>query len=291
MSTGIKPKIVGTTKTFSEQAKRYIFYPLSNLDFAASQFISPIWSPKIPRGRIVLLEACEYITQVANEGEQLAGANGVTIGERTMGTDAQVKFLMGNTDGTGFMDKGMTHLESLTDVDPMTAAEVEALIIPNDGKGNFSVPENMVKFDFHLATLSIKGEDPVSELAKKVQREMLEGVRRGIQWCKSYTNQLEMELRDGQNGGAGLKYLSEVHKFYFQTIEKPLPEDRQGTNMGNEIAKALSSFVGNLPQQSEGKSSNIGDTIELEELRRKLAEANKTIEEQEEVISSITAEE
>lgn len=279
--SGIKPKVVSQGKTFDENVQRYIFYPLSNLDFAATQFMSPVWSPKIQRGRITLLEPLEYMTQVQDAGEHEVGGNGIALGEKKMGTDAQVKFLMGNAEGTGYFDKGMTHLESIIGLDPETASQIEELIIPNE-----QVPENLIRFQVHLANLDLSGDDIVLEAARNIVQEMIGGIQRATNYCRTYTNQLEQELRDGQNGGVGLKYLSESLKYYFHQIEKSLPEDRVGTNMGAELTKALAPLLQNV--QPPPSTDNLASMVEMEELRARNAALELDNTEKTEIIEAFS---
>lgn len=279
-SEGIKAKVVTKGRQYDTNAKRYMFYPLSNLDFAASQFSSPIWNPKFPKGRIVLLESTEYKTQVYDEGEETTGSNGVSLGERIIGTDAQVKFLMGNTDGSGYMDKGMTHFDILVDVDPETVSEIERLIF-----GDTKIPENLIKFREYLSTVHFDSQSPVAELAKQVQEAMLESVNRSINWCRVYTNQIEQEVKDGQAGGIGIKFLSETNKYYFYQIEKPLPEDRAGSNMGKELAAVLAPLI--QGQGLQAPTSTLAADIEKDELQRKLDAAEAIIKEQGEALESL----
>lgn len=277
----IRPKVVLKGKQHDEHAKRYVFYPLSNLDFAGSQWMSPVWIPKMPKGRIILLESFEYQAQVANEGESGVGFNGVALGERTMGTDAQVKFLMGNSEGTGWMEKGMTHLDSITDVDPTTVVEIEEMIIP-DGV----VPDTVIEYLNYLNTVSIKGDSPVAGFAKSVLVEMKDGVNRAINWCKTYTNQLEQELRDGQAGGIGIKYLSETNKYYFAQINKPLPEDRVGVNMGAELSKVLAPLMQGTTPDPEA----LQKSVEAEEMAKKLEAETKRANDLAEVVEALQSE-
>lgn len=278
---GIKPKIVTRGKQHNEHARRYIWYPLSNLDFAGSQFMSPIWNPKIMRGRIILLESHEYKTQVANEGELMAGSNGVVLGERTMGTDAQVRYLMGNSEGTGWMEKGMTNLDSMIDVDYETAEEIEQAIFPNG-----IIPPTILDIKAHLENISVI-ESPISNLVTLVLAEMREGVLRSNNYCLSLSNQLEQELRQGQSGGIGIKSLSETQKYYFHQIKKPLPEDRVGVNMGSEISMALAPLIESMSNK-QGITMPLEVQAELEILTKKLDAAEKTIQEQAEVIETVT---
>lgn len=279
---GIRPKVVLKGKQHDEHARRYLWYPLSNLDFAGSQWISPIWNPKFPRGRFVLVESFEYQSQVVDETAGINGANGVSLGERTMGTDAQVRALMGNTEGTGWMDKGMTNLDSLIDVDPDTALEIEEMIIPN-GK----VPDTLIEFRDLLNNVQFSQESPVVDLAKKALEEMKSGIYRAINFCNTYTSQLEQELQQGQAGGLGIKSLNETNKYYFRQIQRPLPEDRVGTNMGTEMSKTLAPLLAAL-QTGQPTTNTLESTIELEELKNKLAAIEATAKEQEEVIEALT---
>lgn len=286
MSVGIRRKTVQkNTRQFDANARRYIFYPLSNLDLIASQSTSPVWNPKIKKGRITLLESFQYLTQVSDDDpEQSAGrGGGVKLGERTMGTDAQVAFLMGNAAGTGYLEKGMKHLESMVDLDYDSAEEIEALLIGD------SVPDTLVAFQAKLKGVDIPANSPVAEIASETLREMKSSVDMAIAYCRTYTASLEKELREGQAGKMGIKSLSPIHEYYFEQIEKPLPEDRAGVNTGNQIATALRQVLGHIPATEGG--SSMENEVEMAELKRQLQESQETIKEQAEALEALTAEE
>lgn len=287
MNTGIKPKTVVKGRQHDEFARRYIFYPLSNLKMHSTQYESPIWNPNIPKGRFVLLEACEYQAPVSGDGEVTSG---VSLEERMMGTDAQVRFLMGTQDGVGYMEKGMTNLDSMVDLDAETAVEVESMILPTDKDGNVVVPETLIKFKAHLDSVTFEGENPVIDVAKKALAECKAGVNRAMAYCRSHTSQMEQELADGQNGGFGMKFLTDTNKYYFHQIEKPLPEDRQGTNMGSELAKVLAPLIAQAGGNAAPAQSNVQASVELAETQKKLAQAEATLKEQAEVIETLTNE-
>lgn len=284
----IRPKVVKQGRQFNENARRYVFYPMSNLDFAGSQFTSPLWSPKIERGRFTLLESLEYTTQVTNEGEHLAGSNGVVLGTRMMGTDAQVKFLMGSSEGTGWLEKGMTHFESLVDVDPNTAIEIEAMLLPSNEAGEIVVPRNLIDFQRHLDSLVIPADHKLAAVASQTLAEMRDGVARAINFCRSYTAELEQELNQGRNGGLGIKSLSATMRYYFQQIDAPLPEDRAGANAGAELSKALQPVFERLGVQTTPVNA-VADSVERAEMEKKMAAMEATIREQEEAIEALTA--
>lgn len=271
MNTGIRPKTVNKGKQFDEHSRRYIFYPLSNLDLASTQAQSPIWNPKISRASIHLLESFEYMTQVANEGESMAGSSGVRLGERTMGTDAQVKYLMGSSDGSGgWMDKGMTYLESMTNIDYETAEEIQKLIFPK------AIPSNLLGLR-DLLSKELKNNNPVAELANNVRMEMLAGVNKSINYCMDLCGQLEKEVFDGKSGRAGIKYISATNKYYFDQIERALPDDKAGVNMGNSLADALKGiFV----------SPSVANDVEKSEMQKKIEELERITREQAEVIEA-----
>jgi hypothetical protein len=232
------------------------------------------------------------MTQVPNEGEHLTGANGVVLGERTMGTDAQVRYLMGNADGTGWMDKGMTNLDSLIDVDPQTATEIEALLLPSDANGEIYVPKNLIEMRDWFNSVSFSGESPVHELAAAALAEIKEGVARAINYCTTYAGTLEQELRQGQSGGIGIKSLSASMKYYFEQINAPLPDDRAGANAGAELSKALAPLLEKIGVQAgplPAGEDAVAHTIELEATKARLEAAEATIKQQEEAIESLTA--
>lgn len=281
MSTGIvSKKTVKGSVQYDQHARRYVFYPLSNLAMPAP---TPIWGTRIPKGRIYLLESYEYRTRGDDPEAELAavrsGQSPLVL--KTMGTDAQLAYLMGNSDGVGWLERGMTHLESIIDVDADTAEEIEKLILA-DEDGEISVPEDLIEFQALLRNKSFVGDNPVSALAEMVRLEMLRGVEQAIKYCNIQVVVLEKELNEGRSGRAGIKSLDAVQQYYWKQVRKPLPEDRVGSNMGNELAKVLAPLIqsaGSIaPPPVEG--NQFQKDIELEELRKKTEEQERTIAEQ-----------
>lgn len=288
MSTGIKPKVVTRGRQFDEHAKRYVFYPFSNLDLTGSQFSSPVWNPKMPRGRIILLESFEYFFRGDDPDVEVTAvkAGQTPLIEKTMGTDAQVAFLMGNAQGSGWMERGMTFLESVTDLDPQSVAEIEQLIL-GDEMGEIEVPETLIDFEMLLSTRKFDGENPVADKARQVVAEMLTGVRQSIRYCGDMCIQLEKELREGQAGKLGIKALDGTQQYYFKQIRRPLPEDRAGQNMGDGIGKALAQFLQTQQAPSQPTEDVLAATVEAAELRKRLEEAERVNAEQAETIKTL----
>lgn len=205
--------------------------------------MSPVWNPNIPKARFVLLESFEYRTPVVDENEQPFGSNGIQLGERTMGTDAQARFLMGNPDGTGYLYKGMVILESLTDIDVETAQEIEIMILPSDEEGQITIPDTLIGLKAHLDSVRIpEGNNPVATLANAVLNECRQGVNTAINFCRQMTAELEKELADGLAGRMGIRSIDPSNAYYFEQIEKPLPSEKVvAANAGlvDLLAKAL----------------------------------------------------
>lgn len=263
MSQAIKVKQVRKGKQFDEHAKRYMFYPLHNLDMASTQATNPVWILKIPRSRIFLLESFEYMDFIVdNESPNGGGA----MGERTMGTGAQVSFLMGNSEGSGWLEKGMTYIDSLTGVEPEVVMAIEAMIIPTE------IPDNLFDLRAYVEAQDVSADPKLAELAMEVKAEILTGIDRAIRYCESHTANLENELNNAKQGGAGIRALTRNHVFYFKKIGKPLPEDKAGVNMGSELAKVLAPFIAKgvntdsvLPAQDK-----LADDIEKQEMQKKI---------------------
>jgi hypothetical protein len=293
MSTnGIKPKTRATTKQFSEHAKRYVFFPLSNLNLASSQWMSPVWNPKIPRARFVLLESFEYKTQVVDENEQLIGSNGIQLGERTMGTDAQARFLMGNSDGTGYMSKGMVTLESLTDVDPDTAQEIEILLLPSDEEGKITIPDTLLGLKSHLDSLKLgSGENPVDALAAQTLLELKQSVNTAIRFCQDMIAELEKELADGLAGRAGIRTIDTANAYYYSQIDKPLPSEKAtASNAGlvELLAQALNQGGAGTAPQNKAKAKEA--ELEAKANKELIARLEKENRELTETVNTLTAE-
>ena len=274
MSTAIKPKKASSGQIFNEHAKRYMFYPLYNLDFAASQSTSPVYCPKFPKAEIVLLESFNYWAADDEYDESVTGGNGLI--SRVMGTDAQVKFLMGNTE-SGYMASGMSHLQSITDYDPQTVAEISELIFPNGEK-----PSTVGELRNYLIQKNGELVGELAPIAKKVLAEILDGVERSIRWCQATILEMEGEINDSKTGKklAMKSGLTEKDKYLYNQIGRPLPEDKSGINMAQELGKILAGAIsGNVPASPEKELEDRMAKQELEALRREVAEKDKLIQE------------
>lgn len=293
METGIvaKQKVRGSVQ-YDQHAKRYVFYPLSNLAMPAP---TPIWGTKILRGRIHLLESFEYRERGDDPEYEVAQVrqNQTPLVLKTMGTDAQLNSLMGGSGDIGWQERGMTHLKSIIDVDVETVIEIEKLILENE-VGDIEVPQDLVAFEQLLMTKTFAGENPVSQKAEAVRLEMLEGVQKAKRYCDMQTIILEKELNEGRSGRMGIKSLDMVQQYYFRQIRKPLPEDRAGVNQGNELARVLAPLIqGTVP--ASGPTGVNGDTafakeLEMQELKRQLEEQAATIAEQDKAIKELSEE-
>lgn len=271
-TTGIVAKQTNKTKHYSENARRYIFYPLHNINLSGSQSTSPVWNPHILKGRFMLLEPCEYITQVIDGESQ---HNGIQLGERVMGTDAQVAFLMGDSAGSGFMEKGMTYLSSLTDMNPNIATEIEELVLPSKD-GAVYIPNSLLEFRDLVAKKNYK-DSPLAEKAEEVRAEVLKGIDTSIAYCNSFINTVESEITNARLGKHGLMNITANHKYYYDAINKPYLDDREGVNSGNQIANALAPLV-NLINKSATDDS--GDELidlksQVELLKTRLKDTEK----------------
>lgn len=290
-TSGIRPKVVVQGRVFDEHAKRYVFFPLNDVDFSGSQALSPIWEPKIRRGRITLLESFPYKCQVENPDDR---DNGVVLGEKTMGTDAQVAYIMGNREGTGFMERGMIQLHSMVDLDPETAIEIEQILIGE------AIPTDLMAFKEHLNTVIIPEDYAARAIAEEALKEMKQSVETAINYCQKTCISLETELAEGRAGRIGIKSLSLPQQYYFSAIRRPLPDDRAGVNAGVAMSDGLKQLVAALGLQSPlaPQESPVASQVELEGLRQKVEalEADAALKEAElekanNVIKTLTEEE
>lgn len=260
MQSAITPRPVGLdNKIANKRAKRYIFYPTSPLDMSGTQATSPVWKPKIPRSRIVLLEPLEYMTQAGDE-VQVYEAGGVKLELAEMGTDAQVKFLLDT-----YGEKGLVDIASLTNVSPDIAVEIEKLIYP-DGV----VPDTLVKLQDHFNSLSsiLNPEDALQEQAIRVISEILRGVDTAISWANSYCNMIEKEIQSSRAGRAGRPSMTSVDRYYYKQIGRAMPRDNDLNFGGQEqgLATAL-----------QGMLSNAISPVELDAMKERMAKQDEMI--------------
>lgn len=273
MSTAIRPKTTTRGQIFNEHAKRYMFYPLFSLDFASTQTKSPVYCPKFPKAEIVLLESFNY--WVANDEYDEANPSSNGMIQKVMGTDAQVKFLMGNND-TGYMASGMTYLDSITDYDPQVVVEISDLIFDKER------PSTVAELRNYLIERSSEVEGELAPITRKVIAEMLDGVERAIRWCQNTISEIENEINDAKTGKklAMKSGLTEKDRYLYNQIGRALPEDKSGVNMAQELGKILAgAFAGNVPVSPEKELEERMAKQELEALRREVAEKDKLIQE------------
>lgn len=271
MSTGIKPRKTLDNRSQSKYARRYLFYPLKDIEFFKSQYTSPVYTPVIPRSEIVLIEAFPYLVPAVSE------ANGEIAGmtEEIMGTDAQVKFIMGNAD-LGYMSSGMTYLDHLTDEDPEVVIQIQDFIFPNRFK-----PATVSELGEYLPKRLLEAEGPHKELIKKTIEKLIDSVNVAKSFCNNKINEIESEINDSKTGKKlAMKSGLDANDIYlYNQIGRALPEDKSGVNMAQELGKILAGAIG-APQLDPQKDlENEMAKRELEALRKEVEEKDKLIKE------------
>lgn len=271
MSTaGIKPRTKFDNRSQSKYARRYLFYPLKELNFFETQSTSPVYTAVFPKSEIVLLEAFPYMAGGAIEG----GEVGDTV-EEVMGTDAQVKFIMGNND-TGYMQSGMTYLDHLTDLDPEIVVEIQEFIFPNGIK-----PNTIKELNSHLISRLAEVEGEYSDLIAATINKMIGSCTVATAYCNGQINEIENEINDSRTGKkiAMKSGLTEKDIYLYNQVGRSLPEDKSGVNMAQELGKILAGALG-APQINPQEQANQElAKLELERLKREVAEKDKLIQE------------
>jgi hypothetical protein len=271
MSTaGIKPRTKFDNRSQGKYARRYLFYPLKPLSFAETQSISPVYTPNFPKTEIVLLEAFPYMAGGAIEGGEI----GDTV-EEVMGTDAQVKFIMGNTD-TGYMQSGMTYLDHLTDLDPEVVVEIQEFIFPNGIK-----PATIKELNSHLIAKLAEVDGEYSDLISQTINKMIDSCNTATAYCNGQINEIENEINDSKTGKklAMKSGLDSNDIYLYNQVGRALPEDKSGVNMAQELGKILAGALG-APQINPQEQANQEMVkLELERLKREMAEKDKLIQE------------
>ena len=264
MESAITPRSVGLNNNIAnKRAKRYIFYGMSNLDLSGTQATSPVWKPKIPRARIVLLEPFEYYTQTGEEVQVYTGG-GVKLELAEMGTDAQVKFLLDS-----YGEKGLAELKSLTNVEPEIAVKIESLLYPTD-----SIPNSLVELQQHFASLDLNPKDAIQEKAIEVVGEIQEGINRAIAWANSYCTMIEREIQSSRAGRAGRPSMTPTDHYYYKQIKRATPRDND-LNFGGQdegLANTLKNLLG----------ASTTNPMEIETYK-------STMEEQKQIINQLIA--
>lgn len=272
MSTAIKPKKSLDNKSHGRYARRYMFYPLNELNFFKTQSVSPVYMPVFPKAEIVLLEAFPYMVPSigdSNTGE-ISG-----LEEQIMGTDAQVKFIMGNAD-SGYMSSGMVYLSHLTDLDPEVVVEIQENIFPFGKK-----PSTLVELGDYLAKRLLEVEGDYLELTKQTIQAMIESVNQAKLHCNGLINQIESEINDSKTGKKiAMKSGLDANDIYlYNQIGRALPEDKSGVNMAQELGKILAGALGAPQLDPEKELENEMAKRELENLKREMAEKDRIIQE------------
>lgn len=270
MSTAIKPRKSLDNRSQGKYAKRYVFYPLREINFYATQSTSPVYIPVFPKSEIILLEAFPYMVPTVDE----SGGWGALV-EEIMGTDAQVKFIMGNAD-SGYMSSGMVYLNHLTDVDPEVVVEVQENIFPKGVK-----PDTLVELGDYLAKKLLETYEEHEELTKQTIQSMIESVNQAKLHCNNQINQIESEINDSKTGKkiAMKSGLDAGDIYLYNQVGRALPEDKSGVNMAQELGKILATAIGAPQLDPQKDMENELAKLELEALKRELEEKNKLIQE------------
>jgi hypothetical protein len=246
-----------------------MFYPLRDINFFRTQALSPVYTPLFPKSEIVLLEAFQFKTI----GAPADGAEYQE--EHIMGTDAQVKFIMGNSD-TGNMASGMTYLNHLTDADPEIVIEIQEAIFPNNYK-----PATLVELGEYLAKRLLEVDGPHKSLIRQTIDSMLNSVNIAKAYCAGKINEIESEINDSKTGKKlAIKSGLDANDIYlYNQIGRSLPEDKSGINMAQELGRILAGAIG-APQLDPQKDlENEMAKRELEALRKEVEEKDKLIKE------------
>lgn len=271
MSTGIKPRKTFDNRSQSRYARRYLFYPLKDIEFFKTQYTSPVYTPVFPKSEIVLLEAFPYLVPAINDSNgEIAGME-----EQVMGTDAQVKFIMGNSD-SGYMSSGMVYLDHLTDVDPEIVIGIQEFIFPNKYK-----PETLSELGEYLPKRLLEAEGPHKDLLKQTIEKLIESVNAAKLHCLNKINDIEAEINDSKTGKKlAIKSGLDANDLYlYNQIGRALPEEKSGVNMAQELGRILAGAIG-APQLDPQKDlENEMAKKELEALRREVQEKDKLIQE------------
>lgn len=257
------------SREYDSRAKRYVFYPLQRVDFAGSQATSPIWKPKIPKGRLVLFEEFTYMANAEDEmNKDDLFSQGAGLVETQMGTDAQVRFVLSQ-----FGNRGMVEIKSLIDVDVETASEIDELLF---GQSYANLPE------FKRRLLDFKFEDgnPIHELAKQVRDEAVVSIDKSIAWAHTYCNELERDVQEGRAGRRGRTKIDAYDKHVYQMANRATPRDAdlpfQGTqeNTANAVLQQLADLLKpqNQPSITEMEEKEAFYMGTIEALRNEIAE-------------------
>ena len=271
MSTaGIKPRAKFDNRAQSQYARRYVFYPLRDLTFFDTQSTSPVYKPNFPKTEIVLLEAFPYLAAGGIENGELSG----TV-EHVMGTDAQVKFLMGNNE-SGYMQSGMAYFDHLTGLDPEIVVDIQEFIFPEGIK-----PDTIKELNSHLISRLAEVEGEYSDLISQTINKMIESCTVATAYCNGQISEVENEINDSKTGKkiAMKSGLTEKDIYLYNQIGRALPEDKSGVNMAQELGKILAGALG-APQLNPQEQANQEMVkLELERLKREVVEKDKLIQE------------
>lgn len=270
MTEAIKPRTTQIKQSTDELTRRYVFYPLRRLTFFENRV--PLYSPVLPRAEIVLLEAQEYaVPRVGSFMEGDAGKSDIWIN----GTQAQVNYLMGNRD-VGYMVSGMTYLDNLDGYEADRVIQIRDVIYPDN-----KIPTTLLKLREHLEKVRFSVEGPLRADVTSTIDRMLDGIQRAISYCNDTLKESESEISDSKTGNklAMKSGLSQRDRYMYHQIGRPLPEDRSGVNMAQELGKILAGAIG-APQLDPQKDlENEMAKRELEALKRELEEKDKLIQE------------
>lgn len=262
MTTGIvAKKKQQRTKEYDSRARRYVFFALHPVDFSGSQATTPVWKPKMPKGRLVLLEEFSYWPNAESEtSEDPIFQEGAGLVETSMGTDAQVSYILSQ-----FATRGFVEIKSITDLAPEVAAKVDELL--------FGEPyEDLYELRSRLQNFKSEGED-ISELANLVAKEALASVEASIAWAGGYCSELDREVQEGRAGRRGRTQVNAYDKYMYKMVRRQVPAGFDAPPQPKAGGGDLAELVSLL---KEAKTGGV-DIAEFEALKESYEASLKTI--------------
>lgn len=242
----------------SETATRYIWSALYDLTFFATQAFNPVCTPVIKKRKITPIFPITYWAKNDNKNEAtLDGADDLI--EYTMGTDAQVNFILGDIENGNFA-KGVCTFISLIDSNVDEVMTFESTLFPNN-------IENLTLFE--LDELLQRGKKHVNkDKFRAAIDEMRAAVSRAIGYCTSMIAEIESEIADSKTGRklAFKTKLMPNDIYLYEQIGKTVPNfNDEKLDLTSALKKALG-----MPEMTQEDKELLSKLQFLEEENKRL---------------------
>lgn len=223
---------------FDRIKDRYIWYPLSDINFVGKMITQPMSQEYFYRGRIGWIQPVAY-KGLDNSPEAFDREEDEELPLKTFLLTPFAQCVYAHLN---YADRGLRVFEHLKNQPPEVVTFIENLLMPE-------VPPNLIDLGKYLVSISQKNVeeaqlDPKTrELALETLASMIEGVNQAVKYCQVLIAETENEILMRRNKGVGKSHLDNNDKFAYVMTKKRIPEaetlEDRNENAGNELLERL----------------------------------------------------